>query len=192
MMRVWLLRGKDEDAARRLDAALRQWAARPPFAAWLVTAAPDGPADDAEPPDVVVCPADRPPTETVLARAPGVVISGADLDAFVSLGERHAVILVPAAPTAECLGLAVLSAAAAARRQRAWQERLADAQARLADRIVVERAKGLLVCRLGISEEEAYHRLRAQSRRQRRPLRDVARSLLDSEHLLLPGPAADG
>ena len=51
---------------------------------------------------------------------------------------------------------------------------------------MIERAKGILVQRLGISEEEAYKRLRVSSRRQRRQIRDIAQSLIDTQALLLP------
>jgi AmiR/NasT family two-component response regulator len=65
---------------------------------------------------------------------------------------------------------------------------LDEVQQRLSDRIVIERAKGVLLQRLGISEEEAYKRLRVLSRRQRRPIRDIAQSLLDTQDLLVPPP----
>jgi two-component system, response regulator PdtaR len=64
-----------------------------------------------------------------------------------------------------------------------WKKETAHLQQRLADRILIERAKGILVQRLRISEEEAYNRLRVLSRRERRHIRDIARSLLDAEHL---------
>jgi hypothetical protein len=51
---------------------------------------------------------------------------------------------------------------------------------------VIERAKGILVQQLGVSEEEAYKRLRVSSRRQRRQIRDIAQSLIDTQALLLP------
>jgi len=60
-------------------------------------------------------------------------------------------------------------------------------QQRLNDRILIERAKGILVERLSISEKEAYQRLRLQSRRQRRPIRDIAQCLLDAQSLFSPG-----
>src|SRR5262249_61357673 len=59
-------------------------------------------------------------------------------------------------------------------------------QQRLEDRIVIERAKGILVQRLGVSEEDAYKRLRVLSRRQRRQIRDIAQSFLDTQSLLMP------
>jgi response regulator NasT len=102
------------------------------------------------------------------------------------------VVLVPAGAGPECLGLAVLSARAAQARQRGWQSQLEQLQQRLNDRIVIERAKGVLVQRLGIPEEEAYKRLRVLSRRQRRQIRDIAQSLLDAQALLTPESNGNG
>ena len=53
----------------------------------------------------------------------------------------------------------------------------------LEERKMVERAKGILQQRFGISEEEAYQRLREESRRQRRTLRDVSEAVLMVEGL---------
>jgi hypothetical protein len=57
------------------------------------------------------------------------------------------------------------------------------ARGALSDRIIIERAKGILVQRLGITEEDAYKRLRVLSRRQRRQIRDIAQSLVDTQYL---------
>ena len=81
---------------------------------------------------------------------------------------------------------------AAGLRQRAGQALLEQLQQRLNDRILIERAKGVLVQRLGISEEEAYKRLRVLSRRQRRQIRDIAQSLLDAQALLTPESPGNG
>jgi response regulator NasT len=83
--------------------------------------------------------------------------------------------------------LAILSALASRHRLLFWKAQAEQLQQRLNDRILIERAKGILVQRLGISEEEAYKRLRVLSRRQRRQIRDIAQSLLDTQSLLLPG-----
>jgi uroporphyrinogen-III synthase len=53
----------------------------------------------------------------------------------------------------------------------------------LAERKTVERAKGVLQQRFGLSEEEAYQRLREESRRQRKPIREVAEAVLMVEGL---------
>jgi AmiR/NasT family two-component response regulator len=82
--------------------------------------------------------------------------------------------------------LAVLTSFVGQRRHLQWKNQVARLQRRLSDRIVIERAKGILVQRLKISEEEAYKRLRVLSRRQRRQIRDIAQSLLDTQFLFLP------
>jgi len=64
------------------------------------------------------------------------------------------------------------------------KDELADANLKLSERKLVERAKGLLMQSRGISEDQAYHALRklAMSRKQR--LGDVAQQLIDSAALL--------
>jgi len=53
----------------------------------------------------------------------------------------------------------------------------------LETRKIVERAKGLLQSRHGLSEEEAYLRLRNESRRLRRPMKELAEAIILSEEL---------
>jgi AmiR/NasT family two-component response regulator len=48
---------------------------------------------------------------------------------------------------------------------------------------LVERAKGILQQRHAITEEEAYLRLRNQSRRLRRPMKELAQAIILSEDL---------
>jgi signal transduction protein with GAF and PtsI domain len=50
-------------------------------------------------------------------------------------------------------------------------------------RKVVERAKGILQQRHGLTEEDAYLRLRNESRRLRRPMKDLAEAIILSEEL---------
>jgi signal transduction protein with GAF and PtsI domain len=50
----------------------------------------------------------------------------------------------------------------------------------LADRKVLERAKGLLQEALGWSEENAYLHIRRLSRQQRTPMREIARQLIEA------------
>jgi two-component system, response regulator PdtaR len=52
------------------------------------------------------------------------------------------------------------------------------ARHQLEERKIVERAKGLLQQRLGLSEDQAYQRLRDESRRRRLPMREVAEAVL--------------
>ncbi len=200
-MRVWLLQAKPGEDAGGLEAPLRQWAARPENA-WRVEVRPAGPglADDvrAQPPEVIALAESALPAgawaEELLALGPAFVVAAdpARTGAYAALAERYPVVLVPANAGPECLGLAALSARAAGARQRAGQALLEQLQQRLNDRILIERAKGILVQRLGVSEEEAYRRLRVLSRRQRRQVRDIAQSLLDAQALLSPEAPANG
>lgn len=56
----------------------------------------------------------------------------------------------------------------------------------LADRKIVERAKGVLQSRFGWTEEEAYYHLRRTSRQSRAPMRNIAQYVI--ENSVLPSP----
>jgi AmiR/NasT family two-component response regulator len=57
----------------------------------------------------------------------------------------------------------------------------ADLRATLDNRKVIERAKGLLMARDGMSEEQAHRHIQALARRQRRAMRVVAEEILRQE-----------
>ena len=59
---------------------------------------------------------------------------------------------------------------------------------RLESRKVIERAKGLLIQRLGLSEPEAYRRIQKTAMDSRRPMAEVAQAVLLSEELSQPHP----
>lgn len=198
-MRVWLVDDRHEAEAGSMEALLRHLEARAESGVQIVGGSPFQP-DFASAmrklvPDLLdvlvinerIWP-EGPWTDEVLSlgAAAVVVTSPERAGRFRPLAERHALAFVPPSVTAEGLWLALVAVDAARCRQLALQAELTRLQKRLNDRIVIERAKGVLVQRLGISEEDAYKRLRAQSRRQRRQLRDVAQALLDSQLLLSP------
>jgi AmiR/NasT family two-component response regulator len=56
----------------------------------------------------------------------------------------------------------------------------------LEGRKVIERAKGTLMARLGLTEDEAFRRIRRAAMDNRRPMVDIARSLLVSETVAKP------
>lgn len=60
-------------------------------------------------------------------------------------------------------------------------EQTADLQETLTNRKIIERAKGVLLAREGMSEEEAHRHIQAQARRQRRSMRAVAEEILRRE-----------
>ena len=58
-------------------------------------------------------------------------------------------------------------------------EQTADLHETLEDRKVIERAKGLLMARDGLSEEQAHRQIQALARKQRRTMREVAEGILE-------------
>jgi len=62
-------------------------------------------------------------------------------------------------------------------------EETADIKRQLETRKSVERAKGILQKRHSLTEEEAYLRMRNESRRLRRPMKDLADAIILSEEL---------
>lgn len=61
------------------------------------------------------------------------------------------------------------------------QRRARELEQNLADRKVIERARGLVQQRLGVSEDEAYSWLRRAAMDQRLPLAEVARKTLNAD-----------
>jgi uroporphyrinogen-III synthase len=51
-------------------------------------------------------------------------------------------------------------------------------------RKLVERAKGILQVKYNLTEEQAYLRLRGESRRLRRPMRDLAEAIILAEDVM--------
>ncbi|HZT83088.1 MAG TPA: ANTAR domain-containing protein [Gemmataceae bacterium] len=195
-MRVWLVEDRPGDTPGSLEAPLRQLAARPDSG--LVLLGTRGfwpellPELRARQPDLLVVREAAWPegawANEVFGAGYGVVVATAPerWARFRDVAESCPVCFIPAEPSPESLWLGLLSALAAQRCCANWKTQVASLQQRLADRIVIERAKGVLVQRLGITEDEAYKRLRVLSRRQRRQIRDIAQSLLDTQSLLLP------
>jgi uroporphyrinogen-III synthase len=62
-------------------------------------------------------------------------------------------------------------------------EETQEMKRQLETRKLVERAKGILQHRQGLTEEEAYLRLRNESRRLRRPMRELAEAIILAEDL---------
>ena len=69
------------------------------------------------------------------------------------------------------------------------QDETAEMRRQLETRKIVERAKGILQHRHSLTEEEAYLRLRNESRRLRRPMRELAEAIILSEDLSRKGEA---
>lgn len=82
----------------------------------------------------------------------------------------------------EQLGLAVAKSLLEEENSRLLEETL-EAKRALETRKVVERAKGILMRKLGLTEEEAYLRLRDQSRNMHRPMKELADAIILLEEL---------
>lgn len=70
------------------------------------------------------------------------------------------------------------------RREQKLLDELSDTRQKLADRKTLDRAKGLLMKRHNLTEDQAYQRLRSLAMNKNLKLVDVAQRLLDVEDLL--------
>ncbi len=70
------------------------------------------------------------------------------------------------------------------RREQRLLDELSDTRRQLADRKLIERAKGVLMAKSGLSEEEAYQKLRGMAMNKKLKLAEVAQRILDVEDLL--------
>ena len=66
---------------------------------------------------------------------------------------------------------------------RSLAEEITDLQETLETRKLVERAKGVLMQRLGLSEEDAYLRLQRAGRTSRRSMKEIAQQVLEGHDL---------
>jgi AmiR/NasT family two-component response regulator len=67
-------------------------------------------------------------------------------------------------------------------------EKVEQLETALERRTLIERAKGILMERHGVSDREAFQLLREHARSSSRPVLDVARAVLDGHALLPPRP----
>jgi hypothetical protein len=114
------------------------------------------------------------------------------LEAWRTAAEQQPIAFLPTSASHAELGAALWTLLAAHRRECSLKGELDRFQQRLNDRILIEKAKGVLMTRLGVGEEDAYKRLRMQSRRQRKQIREIAQSILDTQFLLEPNVTVNG
>jgi response regulator NasT len=70
------------------------------------------------------------------------------------------------------------------RQEEKMRNELCDARQQLADRKVIDRAKGLLMSRHKLTEQQAYEKLRSLAMNKNLKLADIAQRILDVEDLL--------
>ena len=196
-MRVWLIDDRRGEETGALESILKQLGTQPEMGIALVGARPFWPDFAAELcaqfTDVVVIHEPSWPegswTQELMNLGAGIVAATTlqRRERFRALADQYPIVLAPFPCSAETLFFALASALTARNRNEVLNAHVTRLQQRLNDRIVIERAKGLLVQQMGITEEEAYNRLRVLSRRQRRQIRDIAQSLIDTQSLFRTG-----
>ena len=120
-------------------------------------------------------------------RRPVVVITGVDDASLVerSIASGVGAYLTKPVDTRELQAALVLSAT----RHREFEQLEAEvdrAQQALEDRKLVERAKGLLMSALGLSEQDAFRRLQTTARERNLRLAEVAERIVEQQSLLEP------
>lgn len=70
------------------------------------------------------------------------------------------------------------------RQEEKLRAELSESRHKLLERKVIERAKGLLMTHHGLTEEQAYQRLRSMAMNKKLKLADIAQRILDVEDLL--------
>jgi response regulator NasT len=166
---------------------------------------PIGPASDGEeaiamasanPPDLYLFDIEMPNVDGLEAasqlaaaglRRPVVVVTGIDDPDLIarSIASGVSAYLTKPVDSRE-LHAAIDLAAARHAEFRALESEVDRAQQALEDRKVVERAKGLLMSALDLSEEDAFRRLQLAARERNMRLADVARRIVEQKSLLEP------
>lgn len=65
-------------------------------------------------------------------------------------------------------------------------QRTEDLRQALEDRKIIERAKGVLMKRAGLAEDEAFRRVHMEARKKNQKMVDVAKMILSAEEMLSP------
>jgi two-component system, response regulator PdtaR len=92
-----------------------------------------------------------------------------------------AIAVLPSSSPASVIDTSVRLAAHRVRELRTAREEVAQVRQQLENRKAIERAKGILMRRTGLSEQEAYRILQRTSQDRSVPMVDVAREVLESE-----------
>jgi len=120
-------------------------------------------------------------------RRPVVIVTGVDDPSLVerSIASGVSAYLTKPIDTRE-LEAAIELAAARHSEFEALEAEVSKAQQALEDRKLVERAKGLLMSALKLSEHDAFRRLQLTARERNLRLADVARRIVEQQSLLEP------
>ena len=122
-------------------------------------------------------------------RRPVVIVTGVDDPDLVerSIASGVSAYLTKPIDTRELEAAIKLGAARHAEFE-ALEAEVKEAQQALEDRKIIERAKGLVMSALKLSEQDAFRRLQTTARDRNLRLADVARRIVEQKHLLEPKP----
>jgi two-component system, response regulator PdtaR len=121
-------------------------------------------------------------------RRPVVVVTGVDDPELIERSIASGVSAYLTKPVdSRALEAALALAAARHAEFEALEAEVDRAQQALEDRKVVERAKGLLMSALGLSEQDAFRRLQRTARERNLKLVQVAAQIVEQQSLLDPG-----
>jgi response regulator NasT len=120
-------------------------------------------------------------------RRPVVVVTGVDDPSLIerSIASGVSAYLTKPVDSRE-LGAALVLAAARHAEFEALEAEVGRAQQALEDRKLVERAKGLLMSALNLSEQDAFRRLQLTARERNLRLADVAGRIVEQQSVLEP------
>jgi len=120
-------------------------------------------------------------------RRPVVIVTGVDDPGLIerSIASGVSAYLTKPVDTRELQAALALAAARHAELE-ALEAEVDRAQQALEDRKVVERAKGLLMSALNLTEQDAFRRLQRTARERNLRLVEVARTIVEQESLLEP------
>ncbi len=90
--------------------------------------------------------------------------------------------------TSPSLHASIQVAVARTRESTELKETVAALEVTLRDRKVIERAKGILMSRRHMSEQEAFRYLQRESQNRRVPMAKLAEAIVQADELLEPGP----
>jgi AmiR/NasT family two-component response regulator len=119
------------------------------------------------------------------ASGPVIALMRRDDPDFVSAAAERGLDAVAAPVSAESVQSAIEVSMARHAERRKLTEQVGQLESALDRRAVIERAKGILMERHGISEREAFDRMRAHARSQNKTVVSVAGAVSDG-HALLP------
>ena len=120
---------------------------------------------------------------SILAGEVATAVVAPDATAAKEYAESGAFCVVTAEVDPELIGVLARTAVARAGDLRAARQDAENLRGLLETRKIVERAKGVLMRRLGVGEDVAYRRMQKASQDENRKMKDIAESILSAERL---------